>query len=80
MEVSECIRQDRATRAFNDEPVSENEIISVIELARQSGSGKNRQPWSFIIVQDRDRLDELAAFGEYTTPLRRAPVGIVLGR
>lgn len=78
MEVTECIRRDRATRAFTDEPVADDEIKSLIDLARQSGSSKNRQPWSFVVIRDRDRLDELASLGEYTTPLRRAPVGIVI--
>lgn len=78
MEVSECIRRDRATRTFTDEQISDSEIKYIIDLARQSGSGKNRQPWSFVVIQDRDRLDELASFGEYTTPLRKAPVGIVV--
>lgn len=78
MELRECIRRDRATRAFTDEPVSDDDIRAIIDLARKSGSGKNRQPWSFIVVRERERLDELASFGEYTTPLRRAPVGIVV--
>lgn len=78
MEFEACVRRDRATRAFRDEPVSEEIIEGVLDVARQAGSGKNRQPWSFVVVRDRDRLDTLASFGRYTTPLERAPVGIVL--
>ena len=32
----------------------------------------------FVVVRDRDRLVDLASLGEDTTPLRRAPVGIVV--
>jgi nitroreductase len=78
MEFLDCIDRDRATRAFTDDPVSEADIRAVLDVARRSGSGKNTQPWSFVVVRDRDRLDDLAALGEYTTPLRRAPVGIVV--
>lgn len=78
MEFSELLRRDRATRAFTDQQVAAEDIRVVIDAARQSGSGKNTQPWSFVVVRDRDRREKLAALGEYTTPLRRAPVGIVL--
>lgn len=78
MEFRDCVRDDRATRAYTDEEVSEERIESVIDAARRAGSGKNRQPWSFVVVRERDRLDELASLGTYTTPLRRAPVGIVM--
>lgn len=78
MEVIECIRRDRATRSFTDEPVTQQTVTKLIDAARRAGSGKNRQPWSFIAVQDRDRLDDLATFGQYTTPLTRAPLAIVV--
>ena len=77
MDVTDCIRADRATRDFADREVSTETIVSLIDDARRAGSGHNRQPWTFIAI--RDRLDSLADFGEYTTPLRRAPVGIVIG-
>lgn len=78
MDLLECVNRDCATREFTDEPVSDEAIEAVIDVGRRAGSGKNRQPWSFIVVRDRDRLDELASLGNYTTPLRRAPVGIVM--
>lgn len=78
MDFEECVRRDRATRAFTDEPIPEDTIASLLDTARRAGSGKNRQPWSFVVVRDRERLDTLASFGDYATPLRRAPVGIVI--
>ncbi len=78
MDLTTCIKRDRATREFTDEQVAEGDIRAVIDAARRSGSGKNRQPWSFVVVQDPERRADLAALGKYATPLREAPVAIVL--
>lgn len=78
MDAITCIRRARATRDFADEPVVDDDVRKLVDSARRAGSGHNRQPWTFVAVRERDRLDDLASFGNYTTPLRRAPLGIVL--
>lgn len=78
MELATCIKSARATRAFSNETVDQTTIEELIDYARRAGSGHNRQPWTFIALTDRDRIDTLASFGNYTTPLTDAPVGIVL--
>lgn len=78
MNVRDCIRQDRATRDFATRSISDALIEELVDSARQAGSGHNRQPWTFVALRDRTRLETLAQFGEYTTPLRRAPAGIVI--
>ena len=78
MDLTDCIRAGRATREFADRAVADETIETLIDNARRAGSGHNRQPWTFVVVRDPDRRAALAEFGEYTTPLRRAPVGIVI--
>lgn len=78
MDLTQCVQTERATRDFVDQPVSEGTIEAVVDHARRAGSGHNRQPWTFVVLTERDRIDTLAGFGNYTTPLRRAPVGIVV--
>lgn len=78
MDVLETIRTARAWRSYSDDPVSEEDVEFLVRHAQRAGSGHNRQPWTFIAVSDRDRIDRLASFGGYTTPLRNAPLGLVL--
>jgi nitroreductase len=78
MELTECIRYDRATREFEDRRIDRSTVEVLIDAARRAGSGHNRQPWTFVAVTDPDRKAELATFGSYTTPLRNAPLGIVI--
>jgi nitroreductase len=48
----------RAVRFFEqDKPVPENVLQDVLEVARWSGSARNRQPWEFVVVRDRETLE-----------------------
>ena len=64
MNVSEAIRSKRAIRAFRDEALSEAEVRAILDAGRRSQSSKNSQPWSFIAVQQRERLQAIAALGD----------------
>lgn len=78
MDVDTAIRSDRATRSFADDPVPKDLLTDLVSLARHAGSGKNRQPWTVVASRDPEILSTLAEFGQYTTPLRRAPAGLVV--
>jgi nitroreductase len=49
----------RQYRQFTDEPVSEQHLRALVEVARWSGSGRNTQPWRFIVVRDVPLIREL---------------------
>jgi nitroreductase len=40
-------------------PVSEEDLMTVLEAGRLAPSAKNWQPWNFVLVSDRDQLREL---------------------
>ena len=67
----------RAIRSYRDEPISSDDLASILEAARWTGSAKNLQNWSFIVV-DGDQKDRLAECGDYTIPIREAPLAIAL--
>src|SRR2546421_12666357 len=74
------LRGLRAVRNFRPEPVPEEVIAELLQVARWSGSAKNEQPWEFIVVRDRDTLRALAAVEDSTAPhLAGAAVGVILG-
>lgn len=67
----------RAIRSYQPKPLSEQDLDSILEAARWTGSSKNRQDWSFIVVTG-DRLQELAEHGDFTDPVRASAATIVL--
>jgi nitroreductase len=59
MQVLEAIAQRRSIRKFKDEPVSEDILRKILHAATLAPSGKNRQPWRFIVVQGEKRAEML---------------------
>ncbi len=72
------LRGLRATRRFAPDPVPEEALADILDVARWTGSSMNRQPWHVVVVRDRATLDELAAVGTYTRHLAGAPLGLFL--
>ena len=51
----------RTVRFFEQhKPVPEEVLQDVLEVARWSGSARNRQPWEFVVVRERKTLERLA--------------------
>ena len=67
----------RALRSFRADPLTDDDLERLLDAARWTGSSKNLQNWSFVVV-DGDQKDRLAECGDFTDPLRRAPIAIAL--
>ena len=68
----------RAIRDYEPDPLSDDDLAAILEAARWTGSSKNRQDWSFIVISDPDRLRGLAKYGSFTNPVRSSVATIVL--
>lgn len=68
----------RAVRRFRSDPVPPPVVDDLLRVARWSGSARNRQPWEFVVVRDRETLRALAAAEGYAGHLADAPLGLVL--
>ena len=68
----------RAIRSYSDRILAEDDLRAVLEAARWTGSSKNRQDWSFIVVDDPDQKERLCAAGDFTIPIANAPAAICL--
>jgi nitroreductase len=60
MELVEALRTNPAVRTFTDEPVSDAEVAALLDVARFSPSGGNRQPWRVAVVKDQGLRRQLA--------------------
>jgi nitroreductase len=59
VELFEAIRIRASVRRFAPCTISEAELGRILDAGRRAPSGYNRQPWEFILVQDRQLLDRL---------------------
>jgi nitroreductase len=78
MSVSECVRGRIETREFKPDPVPEAVLEKILEAGRWSPSQRNRQPWQFIVVQNRETLKRLGALAPSGPYLAEAPLAIVV--
>jgi nitroreductase/NAD-dependent dihydropyrimidine dehydrogenase PreA subunit len=58
------IRERRSTRIFRDEPVSREQLLTIVEAGRYVPTGSNRQDVNYIILSDREKVGELRVFVE----------------
>ena len=58
--VIEAIRTRRSIRKYADRPVPKEAIETILNTAVFSPSAMNRQPWRFIVIEDKDRIKELS--------------------
>ncbi len=66
-------RSQRGVSHFKSDPIPREALDRIIEAATRAPSGSNRQPWRFVVVEDREvkrRLGEL-----YLEGLRRSRGG-----
>ena len=68
----------RAIRQFRPDPVPQEVVDAVLDVARWSGSASNRQPWEFVVIRNRETLRALASVEGFASHLAGAAVGIVL--
>jgi len=73
-----CIVTKRELRSFTDHPIEEPVLMKILHAGRMTGSSRNRQPWHFVVVRERSRLRELAAFGRFAQHVATAAVAIAL--
>ena len=72
------LRGLRAIRNFRPEPVPDEALRDMLDVARWTGSARNVQPWELIVVRERATLATLAEAEGYAKYLAGAPLGIVL--
>jgi nitroreductase len=78
MEVFDAVRTLLAVRNYQDKPVSPEVVRRIIEAGRLTGSSMNRQPWHFIVVENRDTLRQLGALAKTGPYIAQAPLAIVV--
>ena len=58
--LMETLMWRRSIRKFTDEPVSDEDLMKIVDAAHYAMSGGNSQPWEFVIIKDKKTIHELA--------------------
>jgi nitroreductase len=57
------LRRARQVREFTDQPLTDEELDAIADVARWTGSSRNTQPWRFLVIRDLDTIARLEAIG-----------------
>ena len=77
MNVSDAILKRTSIRKWKSIPVEKEKIVKVLEAGRRAPSWGNSQPWRFIVVQDKSKIEELAGASGGQAVVASAPVVVV---
>jgi nitroreductase len=74
--VIEMLRGLRQTRSYSSEPVDDATLDAILEVARWTGSGGNKQPWRLVVVRNAETRRAIAGAKSDTGWVADAPVVI----
>lgn len=60
MPLEQAMRTQRALRRLKTDPVDEELLLHLIDLAIRAPSGSNAQGWEFVLVRERETMARLA--------------------
>ncbi len=78
MEIPKGISGRKSIRAYTDEPLTGDDIETLIRAAQMAPSAGNLQPASFVVVTDRAMRDRLAEAAGGQAFLSQAPLVVVV--
>jgi nitroreductase len=61
MKFLELITKRQSVRKYINKPIEKEKLIRCIEAARLAQSASNTQPWKFIVIDDPELKDKVAA-------------------
>ena len=78
-EIVRPLLRVRQVREFTDQPVDDAALDAITEVARWSGSGRNTQPWRFIVIRRPETLRAIHEAGlPQTRSLRTAMAAVAI--
>lgn len=72
------IMERRSVRRFAERPLSSMQVSAILHAAMSAPSGVNKQPWEFIVVEDKSLLRALAEALPYAKMTAEAPCAIIV--
>lgn len=72
------ILERTSVRRYIDKKVSDKLIIDIMRAAMSAPSGVNRQPWEFVVIDDKKVLTKLANSLPYAKMTTKAPLAIAV--
>lgn len=74
----ETLMTRTSIRSFTDRPVSADTIEMLLRAGMAAPTAVNKQPWHFVVITDRAKLDELGGNGRQSQMWQESTLAIVV--
>ncbi len=74
----EAILTRRSIRSYTSDAVSDNVLKELLKAAMAAPSAGNEQPWHFMVIKDRNTLNQIPTVHPYAKMIKKAPVAILV--
>jgi nitroreductase len=78
MDAMQAILTRRSIRKYTSEPVPNDMLDQLLRAAMSAPSAGNQQPWQFVLVLERQKLDAIPLFHPYAEMARSASAAILV--
>ena len=78
LSVLEAIHARTSIRSYQPQEVEDEKIEQLLRAAMAAPTATNKQPWAFIVIRDKEILNELSSTLPYTKMAKDAPLAIVV--
>jgi len=65
MDAIEVMRKRRTVRRYTGAPVPRADLETIVDCGRLAASGRNAQPWDFIVITDRAMITRLKIVADW---------------
>jgi len=76
MDALAAILSRRSIRRFTDQPIPDDLLEQLLQAAMSAPSAHNEQPWHFIVIKDRQILDQIPEIHPYARMLMETPLAL----
>ena len=70
------LKSRRSIRKYTSEPVTDEQITTLLEAAMAAPSASNRKPWEFVVVRDAGLRKQLGEVHQWADMAARA-IGLI---
>lgn len=74
----ETIFQRKSVRSYTEQPVTVETLTLLVKAGMAAPTGMNRQPWEFLVIQDKEVMTKLSTDLPYAKMLKDAQAAIIV--
>jgi len=60
MDIFDAFANRRSVRRYAGDPVPKEDLLKMLGAGHMAATGYNKQPWDFVVVQDRATIEKMA--------------------